>query len=132
MEPTKEILDMTRQLVELDTRYEEASKLKAQLYNQKSQLINALYEKMSELGLENFRSSEFGLISTYNKLWARITNMPLAEEWFREQGFYDEVLKLEPVNARLNEIVKERLEKGLTMPPGIDFSMKRSISIRSA
>lgn len=131
-QPTKEILDLTKQLVELDAKYEEASKLKAKLYNQKTQLIGELYEKMTELGLENFRSSKYGLISTYNKLWARVVNLDLASEWFKEQGIYDEVLKLEPVNSRLNQIVEERLEKGEAMPPGVDFSMKRSISIRSA
>lgn len=130
-EPTREILSLTKQLVELDVRYEEASKLKAKLFNEKKRLQGELAEKMKEQNLESFRSSEFGLIYSYNKFWVRITDMEAAEAWLTENGLFDEILKLAPKNERLNEIMKERLEKGETIPAGFDYSITRNIGIRS-
>jgi len=130
-EPTKEILSLTKQLVELDVRYEEASKSKAKLFSEKKRLQGELVEKMQEQNLESFRSSEFGLIYSYNKFWVRITDMEVAEAWLTENGLFDEILKLAPKNERLNEIMKERLEKGETIPVGFDYSITRNIGIRA-
>lgn len=130
-EPTKEILSLTKQLVDLDAHYEEASKLKAKLFSEKKRLQGELVEKMQEHNLESFRSSEFGLIYSYNKFWVRITDMQAAESWLTENGLFDEILKLSPKNERLNEIMKERLEKGETIPAGFDYSITRNIGIRA-
>lgn len=130
-EPTREILSLTKQFIDLDARYEEASKLKAQLFNEKKRLQGELVEKMQEQNLESFRSSEFGLIYSYNKFWVRITDMEAAEAWLTENGLFDEILKLSPKNERLNEIMKARLEKGETIPAGFDYSITRNIGIHS-
>jgi hypothetical protein len=58
--------------------------------------------------------------------------MTLAQNWLEENGLADEVLKLEPINSRLNEIVKKLLEEGKMIPPGVDYSMSKTISIRAA
>lgn len=131
-EPTKEILSLTKQLVDLDDRYEIASKEKAKLYDERKKLQYELIEKMETNNLESFRSSEFGLIYSYNKFWAKITDMELAEKWLLENGLHDEVLKLEARSARLNELIQKRLEDGLTVPPGIDYTLQKSIGRRAS
>lgn len=131
-EPTKEILSLTKQLIETSKKYKEVSKEKATLYNTKKHLEAELSDKMTELNLENFRSSKFGLISRSHRLWATITDMPCAQKWLEENGLSDEVLKLEPINSRLNEIMKKRLEDGLTIPRGFDYSLTKGISVRAA
>jgi hypothetical protein len=131
-EPTKKVLLLTKQLVEISEKYEKVSKEKAALYNTKKSLEAELSDKMKELDLENFRSSEFGLISRSQRFWAKITDMSLAQNWLEENGLAEEVLKLEPVNSRLNEIMKKRLEEGLAIPQGFDYSLSKGISIRAA
>lgn len=129
-EPTKEIIDLTRRLVEIDNRYEEASKLKKQLDEEGNKLRYELIDKMQTLGLENFRTKEFGLISITNRFFAKITDMQSAEKWLLENGLHDEILKLEARTMRLNELIQKRLEDGLSVPPGIDYSVTKRISHR--
>lgn len=131
-EPTKEILDLTRRLVDLETRYEEASKMKTQLYDARAKLQAELINKMQENNLESFRSSEFGLIYSYNHFWGKIIDLKAAEEWLLENGLHDEVLKLEARTARLNELLKKRLEDGLSVPPGMDYTVSKKIGHRTS
>lgn len=130
-EPTSEIMDMTRRLLELEKRYTEDKQKLSEIYEQKAVLEIALYERMKDVGIDQFRTAEFGLIYTSNRLWGKITDMPIAEEWLKEQGMYNEVLKVSPIAARVNEILKKRIEDGEAIPPGFDYSLTRTIGHRS-
>jgi len=129
--PTIEIIDLTRRLLELEERYEKEKQLTSELYEQKERLEIELYDHMKNVGIEQFRTAEFGLISCANRLWGKITNLEIAEKWLKDNGLFHEVLKLKPVVARVNEIIKKRLEEGQSIPPGFDYTLTRTINHRS-
>ncbi len=132
VEPTREIMDMTRRLLELENRYKEEKEKLSVIFEQKERLEMELYERMKDVGINQFRTVEFGLIFTSNRLWGKITDMPVAEEWLKENGLFDEVLKLTPIKARVNEILKKKIENGEAMPPGFDYSLTRAICHRAS
>ncbi len=129
--PTHEILDLTRRLLELEDRYAEESKKVAELYAEKEKKELELYESMKNVGIDQFRTAEFGLISLANRLYGKITDLDLAEKWLKKEGLFDEVMKLAPKMARLNELIKKRIEAGEAIPPGLDYSLTRTISHRA-
>lgn len=61
--------------------------------------------------------------------YAVITDMDELRAWLDEQGLEDEFLKEAPQKARLNELVREYLDNGQTMPPGLSSYDKRYVSI---
>ena len=131
-EPTSEIIEMTRQLLDLESRYEEAKKLASQIYEQKERIELALYERMKDVGINQFRTADFGLISCANTLYGTIKDLEVASNWLKENGLFDEILKYTPKRGRVNELLKKCLEDGKPIPPGFDYSLTRTISHRSA
>lgn len=129
-EPTSEIIAMTRQLLELETRYEEVKKDAAKLYEEKVKTELQLYDRMKDVGINQFRTSEFGLISCANTLYGTITDLDAASKWLKEKGLFNEILKYAPKKARVNELLKKCLEDGKPIPPGFDYSLTKSISVR--
>jgi len=126
--PTHEILDLTRRLLELEERYDTEKKKLSEIYDQKEKMELSLYERMKDVGIDQFRTAEFGLISLANRLYGKITDMSVAEEWLKENGLFDEVLRLKPIAARINELLKKRIEAGQSIPPGFDYSLTRTIN----
>lgn len=129
--PTHEILDLTRRLLELEERYAIEKKKLSEIYEQKEKLELELYESMKNVGIDQFRTAEFGLISLANRLYGKIINMNMAEKWLKKEGLFNEVLQLKPVVARVNEMLKKRIEAGEAIPPGFDYSLTRTISHRA-
>lgn len=72
-------------------------------------------------GLVKFRTRE-----TY---YGKIIDQDAALEWFEQRAMVDEVSSPKFVMARINEIVRERIDLGEQMPPGIDFSPNRGVTI---
>jgi len=77
-EPTQEIIAMTKQLLDLETRYEEQKKITAKLYEEKERAELRLYDRMKDIGIDQFRTTEFGLISCANTLYGKISDMDAA------------------------------------------------------
>ncbi len=131
-EPTSDILDMTRRLLDLENKYTEAKKIASDLYDEYGKLEMQLYERMKNVGIDQFRTSEFGLISCGNTLYGKIVDSNAAETWFKENGMFDDIMKLTPKKARLNELIKTCLQEGKSIPPGLDYSLTRTIRHKSA
>lgn len=131
-EPTSEIIDMTRQMLDLQNRYEETKKAASQLYDQMEKIEMQLYDKMKDIGIDQFRTSEFGLISCANTLYGKIVDIEKASEWLKENGLFEQILKYTPQRGRVNELLKKCIEDGKPIPPGFDYSLMKSIGHRSA
>lgn len=130
-EPTGDILDSTRRFLELQERYTESKKKTSELYAELEKLEIELYEKMKNIGIDQFRNIEFGLISCANTLYGKIDDLDLASEWLKEEGLFEEILQYTPKKARVNELLKKRIEEGLDIPPGFNYYVTKSISCRA-
>ncbi len=51
------------------------------------------------------------------------------ERWLKEQDLYEDYISTEPRKARVNELVRERLDAKQEMPPGVGAYANEYISI---
>lgn len=51
------------------------------------------------------------------------------EQWLMENDLYDEYIRTEPQKARLNEMIRERIDNQQELPPGTNAYAKEYISI---
>ena len=84
--------------------------------------------------VKNFTLEGVGRVTQSVRPWARVTDLEKAEAHCKSLGIYDEVFKLRPVAARLNELVKEHyISKHEPVPEdeiGITVTLTPTISIR--
>jgi hypothetical protein len=72
-------------------------------------------------GVVSFRGNQ-----TY---YGRLLDEDQALEYYEQRAMVDEVTKPKFVMARLNEEVRQRLETGESMPPGVDYYTRRYVTI---
>lgn len=58
-----------------------------------------------------------------------VNNLDEFEDWLRTEGLEEEFLRPEPRKARLNELVRERLDNQQDFPPGVTAYAREYISI---
>lgn len=85
---------------------------------------------MDNRDLKSFKHKKFGTISSASRIWAKIVDLGAAVKFFEEKGLDKQVFQLQPRNKRLNEFVREALDKGETLPACLDFSPTVYLSIR--
>jgi len=130
---TKDMLDLTRKVIELKTKHAELKVESGKIWAEKQQLEEKLIDQMEVLNLQNFRHKELGLISVGQRIWAVIADREKAQKFFDQEGITDQILenrlKKEGGQKRLNEIVKEHIENGKMVPEGLDFSSRTMIRV---
>lgn len=89
-----------------------------------------LMEIMDSQDIKSFRHKKFGLFTAAVRIWAKITDLGKAKEYFEEKGLDQEIWKLKLESGRLNRFVKEMLDEGKVLPEGIGFSPSKYISVR--
>jgi len=130
--PTAEVLILATEYVAFELKYEEARKKSSELYKELVRLEARLYDRMMGLPLESFRHPEFGLISCRNRVDGKIIDFDAASNWLKTNGLFDEIFKYKEKKVRVNELLKQYLEDGKSIPPGFDYVVVKSIGHTSA
>jgi len=91
-------------------------------------------DKMDELGLKNLTVDLPGIGSvrfTKRKptVYGRVTDIDAAMASFTDSGRSDELFQPKVSAARLNEYVRECLEQGVELPPGVDFYERPGVTV---
>lgn len=119
----------SRHLASLRKRYERAA-ADAKVYKEEMDKAEAaLFERMEheDVGSIKVGSSNFvRAATTYGQVQDRSAFVAWAEE---ERP---ELVELKERKALLNEIVRECLEDGVPLPPGLGFYVKQYVSQRAA
>lgn len=61
--------------------------------------------------------------------FGRIIDSDAALEYFENRALVEEYTEPKITMARVNELVRDRIEQGESMPPGIDFYTRRPVKI---
>lgn len=95
-------------------------------------LEDEIIQIMEDRELKSVRHERFGLISIAERIWAKIIPGEFEDvrHYFEREGLDQEIFKLKPVSKRLNEFVRDALEKNKMLPKGLDFSPTKFLSIR--
>lgn len=73
----------------------------------------------------------FGVVSfrTRETYFGKIVDEDAALEYYESRAQIDEVTSPKFVMKRVNEEVRDRIEQGLSMPPGVTFTARRGMTI---
>ena len=124
-----------RRLMELrETR--DADKVAAERSEREYRELEAeVWEAYDESPLEGAikldLGGEYGVVTFQPKetYYGRIIDREKALEHFEQRAMIDEVTEPKPVMARIHEVVRDAIDQGQNLPPGLDFYAKRYIAI---
>ncbi len=124
-----------RRLMELRER-RDADKLASENSEKEYRELEAeVWEEYDESPLEGAikvdLGGDYGTVTFVPKetYYGRIIDREKALEHFENRAMIDEVTEPKPVMARIHEIVRDVIDQGGSMPPGLDFYAKRYIQI---
>lgn len=95
----------------------------------------ALWEEMDETGVEGALKvplgSEFGTVTftAAETMYGRVLDEHKLVDWLHANDLIESHTDAKLSKARLNEIIRERLEAGEPLPEGADFTPTRYIKI---
>ena len=115
-------------LDELKRAAKAAQSLADGLKKEAKQFEAELWERASEAGTYGHRGREIrGDLKQTD--YGTITDYDLFKKWVYDQNLDEELLKTQEESARLNELVRARLETGEELPPGVGWYTRKYISI---
>jgi len=92
-------------------------------------LERELLDSMLDAGVKSFRREDGIQVLRSTTIYSKVTDKSALVQALQDEGL-SEYLELEPRKARLNEWVREQLEKGERLLPGLDFSATTYASFR--
>lgn len=131
----KEIVQKLRRLMEARVERDTAKKAAELAEKEYRELEAEVWDVLEESDLEppyKVKLGEpYGTVRFNNRTtnYARVIDEDAALEGFEQRAVVDEFTKPKIVMQRLNEQVRDALEQGKPLPPGVDFYPKRFVSI---
>lgn len=123
--------------MELGDRLDKLAELKEREHQLKQQAKDAeterknfeaeTYELMRETKNLSVRRPG-GSFSAKSTVYGHVRDPDAFQAWVEEQDMVDEFLTTKPVGQRLNEFVREALDNGADLPPGVTWYPKDYIS----
>lgn len=124
-----------RRFAELRNERDEAKKAAETVEKEYREYESELFDELEESPLAGALKFDFGpplgtiAFSLRTTYYGRIIDAAEAVEFFDTRGELEEMTKPKIEGGKLNEKVRELVEQGKPMPPGIDFYPRRGISI---
>lgn len=94
-----------------------------------------LYDELMESPMKGSRRFDLGppfgtvVFTPRETKYGRIYDEDAAQEYFEQRAMMDEMTKPSIEKRKVNELVRDLLDQGQPMPPGIDFTTNRGITI---
>ena len=104
-----------------------ADQAEAEYRDSEAMLIAA----MEDAGLKSVKTDN-GTYTVQRTVYGKVEDAEAFIGWAATQGLEQQLTRVEVYKARVNEIVREALENGSDLPPGISFSETRFVSVRGA
>jgi hypothetical protein len=89
----------------------------------------ALWERMDATGVDAVKI-DGTLYSKYAKPYGSVADKSALYQWAVDEGNAPELFDTKPREAVINEFVRQRLDNGEELPPGLNFYVKQTISQR--
>lgn len=131
----REAIGKLRRLVDARNRRDETRRAAELAEKEYREIETEVHEELTDgpmSRLPNIDLGEpWGRVTFHAKetYFGRIIDEDAALEGFEQRAVVDEMTKPRIVMARINETVREAIEAGTPMPPGVDFYAKRYVQI---
>jgi hypothetical protein len=124
-----------RRLMEAREKRDEAKKAAEESEKDYREIEAEVYDDLEESGLTGTVKIDLGQpwgvvsFNTRETYFGRIIDADEALDYFDQRAMTEEVSAPKFVMKRINEEVRDRIEQGLKMPPGIDYFARRGVTI---
>lgn len=131
----QQIASQFRRLVELREKNDETKAAHDAAKEEYREYEAELYEQLEHGPFKGQRKIDLGppygtvAFTPRATPYGRVLDKEAALKYFEEREELESMVDSDVVARRLNEIVKDKLEAGETMPPGVDFYYRRGITI---
>ncbi len=119
--------EMFARLGELRDAVTEAKKAHDKVKDEHDRFQHSVFQYMKDKGTTSY--------GTEGETWVRkstrygsITNREAFLRWAEEAGLLEDYTQRKEVNARLNELVRQMIDDGQELPPGVDFYDREYVS----
>lgn len=126
---------LLRRLVEAREKRDEAAKAARAAEQEYREIEAEVHEELSEGPMTRLNNVDlgppYGRVSFHAKetYYGRIIDKEAALEYIEDRAMLDEMTEPKIVMARVNEIVREAVEDGERVPPGMDYYARRYVQI---
>jgi hypothetical protein len=124
-----------RRLVELRRNSDELKTASKKAEEEYKAFEGELWDRLHDSAMQPPFKFDFGgdlgeiSFSPAETIFARLLDKDKAMRYFKSQSQDDEFVETKFVGGRLNDEVRERIDDGRPLPPGVDFTPRRYISI---
>lgn len=88
---------------------------------------HTVFQYMKERGTTSYGTEDEQWVRKSTR-YATITNRDAFIKWAEDHGLVEEFTQRKEVSARLNELVRQRLDDNEDMPPGVDYYDREYVS----
>ena len=87
-----------------------------------------LWHDMDAAGMKGFKTDQHSFARKAT-IYSTIQDADAFEAWCQENGLTEDYLKMAPKKQQLNELVRERLDNGQSLPEGVHWYAREYIAI---
>lgn len=126
---------MLRRLLEARQAFEEAEAAAKAARRERDEIELDVFDRFEDSGFEGTLKVDLGepwgvvAFRTRETYYAQIVDADQVQDHYEQRAMMDEVSAPRFVMARLNEDVRQALELGQSLPPGLSFYAKRGMTV---
>lgn len=91
--------------------------------------VEELYQRMDETGVDGLKIDGINFVPS-ETVYANVQDRSAFVEWARDHD--EELVENRERKALLNQLVRERIDNGEPLPPGIGFYVRETVAQRSS
>lgn len=116
-----------RELAELRAAYRDLQRRADDLKDSHDRLQEDVFDTMRNAGLTSVGTDDEQFVAK-STIYATVADLDEFLAWAASNGLEAEFTEINAIKGRLNELVRQRLQDGEELPPGLDFYRKNYIS----
>lgn len=126
-DPLEDFKERLAELAKLKQASTTAAKAAEAAKNELNRFQSELWQDMAAVDMDSVRTRH-GRFTRQSTPYGVIVDREAFLEWCDEQGLLDSLTQEVEIKARLNELVRDRLNNNEELPPGTSFYAKEYIS----
>lgn len=128
---SEELAEKLKHLKHLKQSFKDAELLAKESKRRLDEYQAQLFNEMRDHGLETIKHDGVSYVSK-TTVFAHVQDDEAFQSWCQENQVDDVYLSLKEEKGRLNELVREAIDNGMELPPGVVWYPREYISITEA
>lgn len=123
------ISEEARQFRELRVERDEAKRVFEDLDAQYKQAMDRLFQRMNAEGVDGLKVDDISFTPS-ETVYANMQDRDAFVQWAKEND--DQLIESKERKALLNAMVRERIDNGEPLPPGVGFYVRETVQQRAS